>query len=87
MTWPTADTTSPGLYTPGTVMLQPAGFVRGFGEGRAGRRRWASEQTPVTAFARAGSGWTLTTVHGTVLADKVILANGHLEASASRRTG
>jgi glycine/D-amino acid oxidase-like deaminating enzyme len=22
-----------GLYTPGTVMLQPAGFVRGFGEG------------------------------------------------------
>lgn len=70
-----------GLYTPGTVMLQPAGFIRGFGEGlrAAGVGIW--EQTPVTAFARAGSGWTLTTVHGTVLADKVILANnGHLES-------
>ena len=70
-----------GLYTPGTVMLQPAGFVRGFGEGlrAAGVGIW--EQTPVTAFAKQGSGWTLTTPKGRVTAQKVILANnGHLES-------
>jgi glycine/D-amino acid oxidase-like deaminating enzyme len=70
-----------GLYTPGTVMLQPAGFVRGFGEGlrAAGVGIW--EQTPVTAFERQGGGWTLTTPKGRVAAAKVILANnGHLES-------
>ena len=70
-----------GLYTPGTVMLQPAGLIRGFGEGlrAAGVGIW--EQTPVTAFARHGSGWTLTTPQGRVSAAKVILANnGHLES-------
>jgi len=70
-----------GLYTPGTVMLQPAGFVRGFGEGlrAAGVGVW--EQTPVTAIERVGSGWTATTAKGRVSAGKVILANnGHLES-------
>jgi glycine/D-amino acid oxidase-like deaminating enzyme len=70
-----------GLYTPGTVMLQPAGFIRGFGEGlrAAGVGIW--ENTPVTAFDRAGTGWTLTTPKGRVKASKLILANnGHLES-------
>lgn len=70
-----------GLYTPGTVMLQPAGFVRGFGEGlrAAGVGVW--EQTPVTAIERTGSSWTVTTPQGRVSAGKVILANnGHLES-------
>lgn len=70
-----------GLYTPGTVMLQPAGFVRGFGEGLRASGVGVWEQTPVTAFARAGSGWTLTTPKGRVTAGKVIFANnGHLES-------
>lgn len=70
-----------GLYTPGTVMLQPAGFVRGFGEGLRASGVGIWENTPVTAFARNGQGWTLTTPHGTVSAAKVILANnGHLES-------
>jgi glycine/D-amino acid oxidase-like deaminating enzyme len=70
-----------GLYTPGTVMLQPAGFVRGFGEGlrAAGIGVW--EQTPVTAIERQGTGWALSTPKGTVSAGKVIMANnGHLES-------
>lgn len=70
-----------GLYTPGTVMLQPAGFVRCFGEGlrAAGVGVW--ENTPVTRFARNGNGWTVTTPKGRVTAGKVILANnGHLES-------
>lgn len=70
-----------GLYTPGTVMLQPAGFVRGFGEGlrAAGVGVW--ENTPVTGFSRCGTGWTVTTTRGRVTTGKVILANnGHLES-------
>lgn len=70
-----------GLFTPGTVMLQPAGFVRGFGEGlrAAGVGVW--ENTPVTGFARSGSGWTVTTARGRLSAGKIILANnGHLES-------
>lgn len=70
-----------GLYTPGTVMLQPAGFIRGFGEGLRAQGVSIWEQTPVTAFARAGQGWTLTTPKGRITAGKVILANnGHLES-------
>lgn len=70
-----------GLYTPGTVMLQPGGFVRGLGEGlrAAGTGIW--EQTPVTAIEGGAQGWTLTTPQGRVTAGKVILANnGHLES-------
>ncbi|MEY4983636.1 MAG: hypothetical protein RIR62_1902 [Pseudomonadota bacterium] len=70
-----------GLYTPGTVMLQPAGFVRGFGQGLRASGVGVWENTPVTAIDRAGSGWTLTTPGGRVSAGKVILANnGHLES-------
>ena len=70
-----------GLYTPGTVMLQPAGFVRGFGEGLRASGVGIWEQTPATAIERTGSGWTVTTPKGRVSAGKVILANnGHLES-------
>lgn len=70
-----------GLYTPGTVMLQPAGFVRGFGEGLRASGVGIWENTPVTAIERVGSGWTVTTARGRVSAGRVILANnGHLES-------
>lgn len=70
-----------GLYTPGTVMLQPAGFIRGMATGlvRAGVRVF--EESPVTGFARHGAGWTVSTPKATVQAGKLILAvNGHLES-------
>jgi glycine/D-amino acid oxidase-like deaminating enzyme len=70
-----------GLYTPGTVMLQPAGFVRGLGEGLRARGVGLWEHTPVTAIARDGQGWTVTTPRGRVTAARVILANnGHVES-------
>lgn len=70
-----------GLYTPGTVMLQPAGFVRGFGEGLRASGVGVWENSPVLALARHGNGWAVTTRHGTIHAGKVILANnGHLES-------
>ena len=70
-----------GIYTPGTVMLQPAGYIRGFGEGlrRAGIEVY--EATPVTSMAQQGKAWVITTPRGRVAAGKVILANnGHLES-------
>ena len=70
-----------GLYTPGTLMLQPAGYVRGLAEGlrRAGLR--LHEQSPVTGFQRTGADWQVETRAGSVTAPRVILGvNGHLES-------
>lgn len=70
-----------GLYTPGTVMLQPAGFVRGFGQGLRASGVGIWETTAVTAITRAGSDWVLATPRGRVTAGRVIMANnGHLES-------
>lgn len=70
-----------GLYTPGTVMLQPAGFVRGFGEGLRKSGVMVCENTAVISINGDGKGWTVTTEKGRVSAGKVILANnGHLES-------
>ncbi|MEY3960613.1 MAG: hypothetical protein RIR14_1267, partial [Pseudomonadota bacterium] len=70
-----------GLYTPGTVMLQPAGYIRGFGEGLRRVGVSVCETTPVTSITRQGAGWVVTTPKGRVTAGKVIFANnGHLES-------
>ncbi|MCW1920702.1 FAD-binding oxidoreductase, partial [Rhodobacter sp. KR11] len=69
-----------GLYTPGTVMLQPAGYARGFAEGLRAAGVGVYENTPVSAVTRKGS-WELTTPKGRVTAGKVIFANnGQLES-------
>jgi glycine/D-amino acid oxidase-like deaminating enzyme len=70
-----------GLFTPGTVMLQPAGYVRGFAHGL--RRSGVSifENSPVLKIEKSGSSWSLSTSAHRVNAGKVILANnGHLES-------
>lgn len=70
-----------GLYTPGTVMLQPAGYIRGLGEGLRREGVMVFEMTPVQGMARSGGTWDLATPYGRVTAGKVILANnGHLES-------
>ncbi|MGP9806456.1 NAD(P)/FAD-dependent oxidoreductase [Paracoccus sp. NSM] len=69
-----------GLYTPGTVMLQPAGFIRGMAKGLA-RRISLYENSPVTRIDRHGGAWRVTTRGGQVDAGLVIMAhNGHLES-------
>ncbi|MEL7098890.1 MAG: FAD-binding oxidoreductase [Pseudomonadota bacterium] len=69
-----------GLYTPGTVMLQPAGYVRGLAAGLA-RRAAIFEKSPVTRIAKTGGGWRLSSKKGALEAGQVILAtNGHLES-------
>jgi len=70
-----------GLYTPGTVMLQPAGYIRSLGAGLRRDGVQVFENTPVTKIARAGPDWELATPKGKIAAAKVILANnGHLES-------
>ena len=70
-----------GLYTPGTLMLQPAGYVKGLAAGlrRAGVR--IAEQSPVHSFRREGTAWRVSTARGHVSTPCIILAtNGHLES-------
>ncbi|MDJ1007010.1 MAG: FAD-binding oxidoreductase [Paracoccaceae bacterium] len=69
-----------GLYTPGTVQLQPAGYIRGLAEGLAATIA-LYENTPAKAIARTGPDWRIDTPEGSVTAAKVILAtNGHIES-------
>lgn len=70
-----------GLYAPGTVMLQPAGYIRGLAAGLRRDGVTIFENTPATGFARAGAEWRVTVPKGSVTAARVILSvNGHLES-------
>ncbi len=70
-----------GLFTPGTVMLQPAMFVRGVAEGLCSNRVQIFPGSPVTALQQEGDGWRADTPGGSITAPRVILAvNGHAEA-------
>jgi glycine/D-amino acid oxidase-like deaminating enzyme len=70
-----------GLYTPGTVMLQPAGYIRGLAAGLRQRGIEIFEASPVRSFIQKTGGWDVVTAQGTLAAGQVILAvNGHLES-------
>ncbi len=74
-----------GLYTPGTVILQPAGYIRGMGAGLA-QKIALHENSPVRGFERAGSDWVVETAAAKVTTPKIILANnGHLESFGYKR--
>lgn len=69
-----------GLHTPGTIMIQPAGYLRAMGEGLS-RQVDVWERTPVIGMERSGATWTVRTPKATIEAPTVILAvNGHLES-------
>lgn len=70
-----------GLHTPGTAMIQPAGYAMGLALGleRDGVRVF--EDSSVTRMESGAQGWSLTTAQGTLSASKVIFAtNGHLDS-------
>ena len=70
-----------GLFTSGTVMLQPAGYIRGLGAGLVQDGVHIYENSPVLGFRPEYLNWRVDTSQGTVRAPKVILAtNGHLES-------
>ncbi|CQR84926.1 Glycine/D-amino acid oxidase [Paracoccus aminovorans] len=75
-----------GLYTPGTAMIQPAGYVQGLAAGleRAGVRIY--ENAPVLRLESGAQGWRVATAQGEILAQRLILANnGHLESFGFKR--
>lgn len=75
-----------GLYTPGTVMLQPAGYIRGMAAGLEREGVWIFEHSPVSGLARQGGNWRVETRGGHVDAERVILTvNGHLESFGFER--
>lgn len=75
-----------GLFTPGTAMLQPAGYVQGLAAGLEAEGVQIFENSPVTAFEDLPQGWRLRTAGGTVEAQKIIMANnGHLESFGFKR--
>jgi len=66
-----------GLHAPGTVMIQPALFMRSLAEGLSGAIT-LHEDSPVTALEPRGPDWRAQTPKGSVTAPRVILAvNGH----------
>lgn len=70
-----------GLFTPGTVMLQPAGYVQGLAAGLEAQGVTIFEQSAVTRIDSGAGGWDLVCAQGTIRAARVILAtNGHLES-------
>lgn len=74
-----------GLFTPGTVMIQPAGYVRGIAAG-VGKTVAIYEDTPALGFKRSGNRWTIQTPKATMSVGKIILCNnGHLESFGIKR--
>lgn len=75
-----------GLYTPGTAMIQPAGYVQGFAAGLECGGVRIFENSPVTKIESNAQGWRLETAQGSIQAQKLILANnGHLESFGFKR--
>lgn len=75
-----------GLFSPGTVLLQPAGYMRGLASGLRKRGVGIFENSPVIAFENSGSGWDVITPSGRVSAARVIVTvNGHLESFGHQR--
>ncbi|MDE2383808.1 MAG: FAD-binding oxidoreductase [Alphaproteobacteria bacterium] len=70
-----------GLYTPGTTMIQPAGYVRGLTEGLRREGVAIFENAPVVKIESRGASWDVSAQGHRISAGKVILANnGHLES-------
>ncbi|MER9883506.1 FAD-binding oxidoreductase [Mesorhizobium sp. M0118] len=68
-----------GTFTPGTVMVQPAGFIRGLAEGLSSRVQ-IFEDSAVTSV-QTGKLHTVKTAEGEITASRLILTvNGHLES-------
>lgn len=71
-----------GLYTPGTVLLQPAMYVRGMANGLSTQSGLiVHESSPVVSLDRQGDSWLAKTPQGSVSTPRIILAvNGHAQS-------
>ena len=69
-----------GIYCPGTVVIQPAQYIRGLAAGVQSENVVLHEHSPVIALNKT-KNWTAETPAGRVEAPNVILAvNGHLNS-------
>lgn len=69
-----------GLWTPGTVIIQPAMYIRGIADGLVKAGCQLFEQSPVIDLKKQGEYWRIATESGSVTASKTILAvNGLIE--------
>ena len=74
---------SGGLYTPGTILLQPAEYITRLARGVCQRKPQLQifEHSPALSFTRVGKHWVIKTQHGSVTAEGIIIAaNGHAES-------
>ena len=70
-----------GLYTKGTVTLQPAGYIEGLMNGLKKQGVMIYENSPAIAIKKIGKAWQVETPKASVQAANVILTvNGHLES-------
>ena len=70
-----------GLYTPGTVMLQPAQYIQSLGAAIVSNRIAIYENSPVTALDKVDGTWRAQTNKGSISAPTAILAtNGLVQA-------
>jgi glycine/D-amino acid oxidase-like deaminating enzyme len=68
-----------GLHMAGTVIVQPAAYVRGLADSLTPPVR-LFESTPALSFERRGGGWGVKTPQGSVESPRIVLAtNGHAE--------
>ena len=75
-----SDAYTSALFTPGTVMVQPAAYIRGVADCLRDPVR-VHERTPVLRFESDGAGWLVKTPEGSVSTGRIILANnGHAES-------
>ncbi len=63
-----------GIYMPGTVIVQPAAYVRAIADSLAPPVR-LFENSPALSFERKGAGWLVRTPAGSVESPRVVLAN------------
>lgn len=69
-----------GIFTPGTVMLQPVLYMRGVAQG-LGNRVSIFENSPVLSLTKSNGDWIAKTPTGEVSAANVVLTtNGHIES-------
>ena len=67
-----------GTFTPGTVMIQPAGFIRGLAQGLSNKVK-IFENSPVISI-ETGAEHVITTPQGEIRAPRLFLTNnGHIE--------
>lgn len=74
------ETYTSGLFMPGTVMVQPAAYVRGLAD-TLRNPVTVYENSPAVRIEGGNDAWVVTTPQGTISTGRIILANnGHAES-------